>query len=96
MIKGKGKRLRPILVHLSGQAYDADPSDLIKVGIAIELLHNFTLVHDDIMDGDKMRHGQPAVHKKWSNSTAILSGDGLFALSQLMLFGLPSIAMATE
>ena len=60
-------------MHLSGQAHDADPDDLMKVAIAVELLHNFTLVHDDIMDGDKTRHGQPTVHQQWDASTAILS-----------------------
>lgn len=78
-------------MHLSGQAHDADPDDLMKVAIAVELLHNFTLVHDDIMDGDKTRHGQPTVHQQWDASTAILSGDGLFVLSQLILTGLPPI-----
>jgi len=91
VISGKGKRLRPILVHLSGQAHDADPSDLMKVSLAIELLHNFTLVHDDIMDGDEIRHGKPSVHNKWDDSTAILAGDGLFSLSQLLLTNLPII-----
>ena len=91
ILKGKAKRLRPILVHLSGQAFKADPEDLMKVGVAVELLHNFTLVHDDIMDGDVARHGQPTVHKKWDDSAAILAGDGLFILAQLMLCGLPPL-----
>ena len=78
-------------MHLSGQAHDVDPDDLMKVAIAVEFLHNFTLVHDDIMDGDKTRHGQPTVHQQWDASTAILSGDGLFVLSQLILTGLPPI-----
>ncbi len=91
VLSGKGKRLRPILVHLSGQAHDADPADLMKAAIAVELLHNFSLVHDDIMDGDETRHGQPTVHQQWDESTAILSGDGLFVLSQLILSGLPPI-----
>ena len=88
VLNGKGKRLRPILVHLVGQAYSANPADLMKVGIAVELLHNFTLVHDDIMDGDDTRHGQKSVHNKWDDSTAILSGDALFVLAQLSLKGL--------
>ncbi len=91
VVSGKGKRLRPILVHLSGQAHDADPSDLMKVSLAVELLHNFTLVHDDIMDGDEIRHGKPSVHNKWDNSAAILAGDGLFSLAQLLLTNLPII-----
>ena len=91
VISGKGKRLRPILTHLSGQAHNADPSELMKVSLAIELLHNFSLVHDDIMDGDVMRHGKAAVHNKWDDSTAILAGDGLFSLAQLLLTDLPEI-----
>jgi len=91
VLNGKGKRLRPILVHLAGQAFETDPQDLMKAGVAVELLHNFTLVHDDIMDGDNVRHGQPTVHKKWDNSTAILTGDGIFVLAQLMLTGLPPL-----
>ena len=88
VIKGEGKRLRPVLVHLSGQAYDAQPDDLMKLGIAVELLHNFSLVHDDIMDNDSKRHGQLSVHYKWDIPTAILAGDGLFTLAQLSLVGL--------
>ena len=88
VFKGKGKRLRPVLVHLSGQAYGAQPDDLMKLGIAVELLHNFSLVHDDIMDNDSMRHGQSTVHHKWDIPTAILAGDGLFTLAQLSLVGL--------
>ena len=91
IINGKGKRLRPILVHLVGHSYSADPEDLMKTSIAVELLHNFTLVHDDIMDNDNIRHGQLSVHKKWDEPTAILSGDAIFVLSQLLLTGLPTI-----
>lgn len=82
-LKGKGKRIRPILTHLAGKAFDADPEDLMHAGIAVELLHNFTLVHDDIMDGDITRHGQDTVHVKWDEPAAILTGDGLFVLAQL-------------
>ena len=91
IINGKGKRLRPVLVHLVGHSYSADPEDLMKASIAVELLHNFTLVHDDIMDNDNIRHGQPSVHIKWDEPTAILSGDAIFVLSQLLLIGLPTI-----
>ena len=91
VIKGQGKRLRPILVHLTGQIYNAHPDELMKAGIAVELLHNFSLVHDDIMDNDSKRHGQPSVHNKWDTSTAILAGDGLFALAQLSLVGLKPV-----
>ena len=66
------------MVHLAGQAFNAQPDDLMKAGVAAELLHNFSLVHDDIMDNDSKRHGQPSVHYRWDTSTAILAGDGLF------------------
>ncbi len=93
-LRGKGKRFRPILVHLAGRANHADPDSLMKIALAVELLHNFTLVHDDIMDDDDQRHGQEAVHAKWDNSTAILAGDGIYAIAQILLSGLPDRANA--
>ncbi len=83
--KGIGKRLRPILVHLVCKEFNADPSDSLNAGLAVEMLHNFTLVHDDIMDHDTIRHGQATVHKKWDESTAILAGDGIYAIAQLLM-----------
>ena len=88
-LSGNGKRFRPILVHLAGRANNADPESLMKIALAVELLHNFTLVHDDIMDNDNMRHGQAAVHSKWDESTAILAGDGINAIAQILLSGIP-------
>lgn len=84
-LKGKGKRLRPVLVHLSGRGFDADPVDLMNAGMAVELMHNFTLVHDDIMDNDDTRHSQPTIHKQFGINEAILAGDSIFALAQLMI-----------
>ena len=89
ILRGKGKRFRPILVHIAGRANFADPDSLMKIALAVELLHNFTLVHDDIMDNDDTRHGQEAVHSKWDNSTGILAGDGINAIAQILLSGLP-------
>tara|TARA_B100000686_G_C16806274_1_gene990951 strand:- start:3900 stop:4862 length:963 start_codon:yes stop_codon:yes gene_type:complete len=91
-LQGKGKRFRPILVHLSGRAFRVDPDSLMIISLAIEILHNFTLVHDDIMDQDSHRHGQDTLHNKWDESTAILAGDGLFALAQILLNNLPERA----
>jgi len=88
-LRGNGKRFRPILVHLAGRANNADPDSLMKIALAVELLHNFTLVHDDIMDNDDMRHGQAAIHSKWDESTAILAGDGINAIAQILLSGIP-------
>jgi len=73
-----GKRLRPFLVLKSCQMLGGRQSDAMTAASAVEMIHNFTLVHDDIMDGDLLRHGQPTVQKKWDNATAILAGDGLF------------------
>ena len=88
VLRGNGKRFRPILVHLAGRANKADPDSLMKIALAVELLHNFTLVHDDIMDNDNMRHGQEAIHSKWDESTAILAGDGINAIAQILLSGI--------
>lgn len=85
VLSGPGKRLRPILIYLVGTAFNASSKDIMNAALAMEMLHNFTLVHDDIMDEDDFRHGQAAVHAKWDESTAILAGDGMFAFSQLLL-----------
>ena len=85
IMEGKGKRLRPIIVNLVGTVYGASKEDLLNAGLAVELLHNFTLVHDDIMDQDSLRHGKATVHKKWDESTAILAGDGIYAIAQILI-----------
>jgi len=84
-LKGKGKRFRPILVHLSGRAFKTDPNDIMKISLAVELLHCFTLIHDDIMDSDDLRRNMPTLHKRYDISSAILAGDGIFTISQLIL-----------
>jgi len=76
-----GKRLRPLLLMLTCEAVGGNYKETIVASVAIELLHSFTLIHDDVMDQDDTRRGQPTVHKKWDVDTAILSGDGLVALS---------------
>ena len=86
-LKSKGKRFRPILVHLSGRKYNVDPDDIMKVSLAVELLHCFTLIHDDIMDSDSIRRNMPTLHKQYDTSAAILAGDGIFTISQLILNG---------
>ena len=84
-IRDGGKRFRPILTHLSGRANNIDSDALMKLSIAVELLHNFTLVHDDIMDNDTIRHGKQTIHEKWDSSTAILAGDGIYTIAQIIL-----------
>lgn len=87
-MKGNGKRFRPILIHLVGRANKIDPDVIMNFSISVELLHNFTLIHDDIMDNDTIRHGMETIHEKWDKSSAILAGDGIFALSQIILSSL--------
>lgn len=70
-----GKRLRPLLVLLSYSLYKSNPKKIVPLATAIEAFHNFTLLHDDIMDNAPLRRGKPTVHKKWNVNTAILSGD---------------------
>ncbi|MCX7637593.1 MAG: polyprenyl synthetase family protein [Cyclobacteriaceae bacterium] len=70
-----GKRLRPLLVLLSYALFRDDVKKIVPYAVAVELFHNFTLVHDDIMDQAPLRRGKPTVHEKWNVSTAILSGD---------------------
>ena len=70
-----GKRLRPLLTLLGGQLFTDEVRPLVKPALAVEVFHNFTLVHDDLMDQAPLRRGQPTVHARWNPSTAILSGD---------------------
>jgi geranylgeranyl diphosphate synthase type I len=74
-----GKRLRPAIVMITAEAVGFDPEKVIPAAVAVELVHNFTLVHDDIMDRDDIRRGMPAVHVKWGEAAAILAGDTLYS-----------------
>ncbi|MEA2055072.1 MAG: polyprenyl synthetase family protein [Candidatus Thermoplasmatota archaeon] len=74
-----GKRLRPIIAMLACEAVGGERKKAIPFGVALEITHTFTLVHDDIMDKDEERRGMPSVHKKFGEATAILAGDALFA-----------------
>ncbi|MDQ3394859.1 MAG: polyprenyl synthetase family protein, partial [Bacteroidota bacterium] len=69
-----GKRLRPLLALLAYSLFKDDPESIIKPAVAVELFHNFTLMHDDIMDQAPLRRGKATVHKKWGDNVAILSG----------------------
>lgn len=79
LIQNGGKRLRPLMVTRSCQMLGGTQKDSLFAAGAIEMIHNFTLVHDDIMDNDDMRHGVPTVHKKYDQGIAILAGDVLFS-----------------
>lgn len=72
-----GKRIRPVLCLMATQLFGGDIKDSLKPALALEVFHNFTLLHDDVMDNADMRRNQAAVHKKWDVNTAILSGDAM-------------------
>ena len=78
-----GKRLRPFLVHASALLFDVPAQRSLRVGAAIEMVHSYSLIHDDLpaMDDDDLRRGQPSCHKKFDEATAILAGDALQALA---------------
>lgn len=87
-----GKRLRPVVAMLACEAAGGSAEDALPVALAVELVHNFSLVHDDIMDHDDTRRGQQTVHKKWDDPTAILAGDVLFARAFEVLTAIPDAA----
>lgn len=85
-----GKRLRPVLMLLAYNLFKENVEDIFSQAAGIETYHNFTLLHDDLMDNADIRRGKPTVHKKWDDNTAILSGDAMLILSyQLMMNGCP-------
>ena len=87
-----GKRMRPILLLLAHQLYNKDLSKALLPSVAIEVFHNFTLLHDDIMDNAPLRRGNETVHEKWNNNVAILSGDAMLIQSYQYFYNLdPSI-----
>lgn len=76
-----GKRIRPTLMLLAYNLYHDDPEKILMQAIALETYHNYTLLHDDLMDNADMRRGHVTVHKKWDANTAILSGDSMLVLA---------------
>lgn len=81
VIEAGGKRIRPTLCLLACEAVGGDPKRALPTAAAIELVHTFTLIHDDVMDEDLVRRGQPTVAAIWGNPIAITAGDGLFAIA---------------
>ena len=81
-----GKRIRPVFLLLAYSMYDSDINKAMNAALGIETYHNYTLLHDDLMDRADVRRGQPTVHRKWDANTAILSGDSMIVLAcKLML-----------
>lgn len=76
-----GKRLRPILTLMAAEAFDDDYEKALNAALSIEIFHNFSLIHDDIMDAAPLRRGQPTVHEKWDVNTGILSGDAMLIMA---------------
>lgn len=91
-----GKRIRPMLVLLSAEAAGGRWQDALPAAAAVEILHNFSLVHDDIQDGSPLRHNRPTVWTIWGAPSAINIGDALFALAYRALEGLSQTALSPE
>lgn len=87
ILEDGGKRMRPLLCLLACNVYSDEPAKALAPAVAVEVFHNFTLLHDDIMDQAAIRRGRPTVHKQWSESGAILSGDAMLILSYQILCG---------
>ncbi len=85
-----GKRIRPAMVLMACDAFHNSFEEALPVALAVEVLHNFTLVHDDIMDAAPLRRGKPTVHKKWDEPSAILCGDMMMFKSIMLLQQLPN------
>lgn len=89
-----GKRIRPILVLLSNELFGGKSSDAMNAALAIEVFHNFTLLHDDIMDNAPLRRGKATVHEFWNSNIAILSGDTMFVQSYQLMASVKSDRLA--
>lgn len=83
-----GKRLRPVMVLLGAELFGGEAEDALPAAKAVEWFHNFTLLHDDIMDEAPLRRGKPSVHEKWNHNIAILSGDAMLVKCYDFLLGL--------
>ncbi|MDA0302715.1 MAG: polyprenyl synthetase family protein [Bacteroidetes bacterium] len=88
-----GKRLRAVLALSAAEAEGQDHYVAMPAALAVELFHNFTLMHDDIMDEAPLRRGQQTVHHRWDSNAAILSGDAMFTLASIALTGLNASAL---
>ena len=94
-MSGGGKRLRPVLLLLIVEAFAGDVDEAMCAAQAVEIFHNFTLLHDDIMDNAEVRRGKPSVYASWGNNVAILSGDAMMICSYRLLSKVPSEKLAS-
>lgn len=88
-----GKRLRPELCLIACHTLGGNPKQALYPAVSLEMLHNFTLIHDDIMDASDLRRGQETVYKKWGTNIAILAGDTLLGMAYELLLKYPSIGV---
>ena len=88
-MSGGGKRIRPVLLLLACEAFGGDVSEAMSAAAAVEMFHNFTLLHDDIMDNAVVRRGKPSVYANWGTNVAILSGDAMMIYAYKLLHNVP-------
>ena len=88
-----GKRIRPVLMLMAYNMYREDVDRIMPVALGLEVYHNFTLLHDDLMDRADVRRGKPCVHRVWNDNTAILSGDNMLVMAYQMMSRCPSSAL---
>ncbi|MFM8569526.1 MAG: polyprenyl synthetase family protein [Candidatus Kapaibacterium sp.] len=84
-MEGSGKRVRPMMTVLTASVYGCESGAALKAGLAIEIMHTLTLIHDDIMDKAELRRGSLSVHRKWNDATAILCGDVMMGIAYRLL-----------
>lgn len=89
-LESGGKRLRPQLAMLASEIFGGKDEDVLPAALALEVFHNFTLLHDDVMDRADVRRGRPTVHVRWNDNTAILSGDQMLIEAYKLLSGVPA------
>ncbi len=85
-----GKRIRPTLALIAAELFGGKENEVLPAALALEVFHNFTLLHDDVMDRAQVRRGRPTVHVKWDDNTAILSGDQMLIEAYRLLSGVPA------
>jgi geranylgeranyl diphosphate synthase type II len=92
-MSGGGKRLRPVLLLITAEAFGGSVEDAMSAALAVEIFHNFTLLHDDIMDNADVRRGKPSVYAKWGANVALLSGDAMLITAYKSLTKISSEAL---
>ena len=89
VLSAGGKRIRPVLLLMTYNMYKEDVSPAMPTAVGIETYHNYTLLHDDVMDRAEVRRGRPCVHKVWNENTAILSGDSMLVMAYQLVAQCP-------